>query len=120
MGSSFKRLALKQMAERGAQVGNKNAAKAKAWEGALRAALAQFENEEAKIAPGQALRRIAEVVVMKAIGGDKDAIKEIGDRLDGKPAQSVALSGELALSKAVDLTDDQLAEIALARSTASP
>lgn len=106
------------MAERGAQIGNKNAAKAKAWEGALRAALAQFENEDAKIAPGQALRRIAEVVVTKALTGDKDAIKEIGDRLDGKPAQSVALSGELALSKAVDLTDDQLAEIALASSAA--
>jgi hypothetical protein len=33
-------------------------------------------------------------VVEKAIAGDKDATKEIGDRLDGKPAQSVDIAGD--------------------------
>jgi hypothetical protein len=74
--------------------GNKNAAKAKVWEGALRAALAQFEDKDKKIEPGQALRKIAEKVVVRAIEGDKDAIKEIGDRLDGKAAQAVTIAGD--------------------------
>lgn len=69
--------------------GNNNAGKGKSWAGALRAALAQYENKEAKIRKGQALRKVAEVVVQKALMGDKDAVKEIGDRLDGKPAQAI-------------------------------
>ena len=73
----------------GAPIGNKNAAKAKAWEGALRAALAQYENKDAKIKKGEALRKVAETVVAHAIAGNKDAWKEIGDRLDGKPAQAI-------------------------------
>ena len=78
----------------GAPVGNRNAAKAKTWETALRAALAQYANPEKAIEAGHALRKIAEKVVVKAIEGDKDAIKEIGDRLDGKAAQSVTLAGD--------------------------
>lgn len=71
----------------GPPLGNQNAAKAKAWEGALRAALAQYEAKGIK--RGQALRKIAEAVVIKALAGDKDATKEIGDRLDGKAAQTI-------------------------------
>lgn len=73
----------------GAPLGNKNAAKAKVWEGALRSALAQFSNKDAGIKKGEALRKVAEVVVGRALAGDKDAWKEIGDRLDGKPAQAI-------------------------------
>lgn len=51
--------------------------------------MAQYENKDAKIKKGEALRRVAEVVVQKALAGDKDAVKEIGDRLDGKPAQAI-------------------------------
>jgi hypothetical protein len=70
--------------------GNNNAGKGKAWSGALRAALAQYK---AKGVPeGQALRKLAEKVVAQALEGNKDAWKEIGDRLDGKPAQ--AITGE--------------------------
>lgn len=72
--------------------GNQNASKGKAWAGALRAALAQYEDKKAQIKKGEALRKVAEVVVGKALAGDKDAVKEIGDRLDGKPAQ--AITGE--------------------------
>ncbi len=35
------------------------------------------------------------MLVKQAIVGNKDAIKEIGDRLDGKPAQSIDLGGEI-------------------------
>jgi hypothetical protein len=36
-----------------------------------------------------ALRRIAAKLVEKAEGGDLTAIREIADRLDGKPAQAI-------------------------------
>lgn len=36
------------------------------------------------------LRRIVEALYDKAEQGDNQAIKEIGDRLDGKPAQIIA------------------------------
>jgi hypothetical protein len=71
----------------GAPVGNQNARKAKRWQDALVKALARYENSEAKIEAGQALDKIAEMVVMQALAGSKDAILEIGNRLDGKPAQ---------------------------------
>ena len=78
----------------GAPVGNKNAAKAKRWQDALNRALARYANAEAKIEAGQALDKIAEQVVSKAIAGDKDSIVEIGNRLDGKPAQAVTVLGD--------------------------
>ena len=40
------------------------------------------------------LRKIAEALYAKAAEGDVQAAKEIGDRLDGKVAQALALMGE--------------------------
>lgn len=82
------------MAKRGAPQGNQNAAKGKRWQDALVKALAQYENKEGKIKRGQALAKVAEMVVMRALVGDKDAWKEIGDRLDGKAAQSLEVTGD--------------------------
>lgn len=42
----------------------------------------------------QKLRKLAEKLVEKAIEGDVTAIKEVADRLDGKAAQSMTLSGD--------------------------
>lgn len=67
-----------------APVGNKNAAKGKAWFDALRKELVQRE----------ALGQIAKVVVDAALEGERWAIEEIGNRMDGKPAQSVTVSGD--------------------------
>jgi hypothetical protein len=78
----------------GAPVGNQNAAKAKRWQDALHKALARFETEDGKIKAGQALDKIAERVVEKALSGDKDSIAEIGNRLDGKPAQAITVAGD--------------------------
>lgn len=39
----------------------------------------------------QWLDRIARTVVSKAVSGDVAAAKEIGDRLDGKPAQTMGI-----------------------------
>ena len=56
--------------------------KEKPWRDALTLAL--------KADDGQKLRRIAEKVVEAAEAGDLQAIKEIADRLDGKPVQALA------------------------------
>lgn len=72
-----------------APLGNQNAKKAKRWQDALVKALARFETQDGSIKAGQALDKIAEAVVLKALTGDKDSIAEIGNRLDGKPAQAI-------------------------------
>ncbi|KGM34693.1 hypothetical protein [Inquilinus limosus] len=42
----------------------------------------------------QALDQLADQLVAAGLGGDVSALKEIGDRLDGKPKQQVEHSGE--------------------------
>lgn len=68
----------------GAPIGNVNAIKGKPWGDALRRALAR---READNRPG--LNAIADVLMDKALDGDMAALKELGDRLDGKAAQSI-------------------------------
>ena len=69
------------MAERGAPEGNKNATKNRPWAEAInRALLAQ---------DGKALRELAERLIERAKNGDVTALKEIGDRMDGKAAQAI-------------------------------
>lgn len=68
-----------------AAVGNQYAAKAKRWQKSLERALARAGDGD--IDAG--LNPIADKVVAAAIAGDRDAWREIGDRLDGKPAQSI-------------------------------
>lgn len=96
-----------------APIGNQNAKRAKRWRDALVKALARYANDEAKISAGQALDRIAEKVVVMALGGDRDSITEIGNRLDGKPAQ-VVIGGDdddppirIARIELVALNDDR-------------
>ncbi len=74
------------MAERGGQPGNTNATKGKVWIGALNRAIAQDD--------GKKLREAADKLLELAAEGDVAAIRELGDRLDGKPAQSVTLAGD--------------------------
>jgi hypothetical protein len=85
----------------GAPVGNQNAAKAKRWADALNKALVRFCTEDGKVKAGEALDKIAEAVVLQALAGGKDAWQEIGNRLDGKAAQAVELSGQVELSRLV-------------------
>ena len=70
----------------GAPIGNTNATKNKPWIKAINRAIAQSDPER--------LRRIAEALLDKAADGDIAAIRELGDRLDGKPQQGVTLSGD--------------------------
>lgn len=55
------------------------------WGNTIRRAVVQGDGEK--------LRKIADKLVEMAQEGDVQAIKEIGDRLDGKPKQQTELSG---------------------------
>ena len=68
-----------------APLGNKNAVKNRPWADAInRAVLAN---------DGQRLRTIAEKLLVLAEAGDVSALRELGDRLDGKPKQQIEASG---------------------------
>jgi hypothetical protein len=75
----------------GAPKGNTNARKEnRMWADAIRKTIVQ----------GKRLDALAEKLVSMAVDGDMQALKEIGDRLDGKPSQSIDanidLTGNLA------------------------
>lgn len=66
----------------GAPAGNNNAGKNRPWREAVDRAIAQSD--------GKALRDAAEKLLQLAAAGDVAAIKELGDRLDGKAIQMIA------------------------------
>lgn len=74
----------------GAPLGNQNGAKAKVWSAAIARALA----ERSRVTQKEALDELAGVLLDRAAEGDLAALKELGDRLDGRPAQSVAVAND--------------------------
>jgi hypothetical protein len=74
----------------GAPVGNQNAAKAKVWHAAILRALDKRGAGD-RI---QALDDLAGKLLDLVATGDLAALKEFGDRLDGKPAQAVTVAGD--------------------------
>ena len=75
-----------------APLGNTNRANGKRFANALAWALETYESD--KVKRGEALREIAKGMVSDAVAGDALARREIADRLDGKPAQSVQVDGD--------------------------
>ena len=76
--------------ESGGQPGNTNAVKGKRWSNAIDKALQQRCKSDGQ----KALVELAEVMLSAAEKGEAWASKELGDRIDGKPAQSVTLLGD--------------------------
>ena len=77
----------------GAPIGNQNAVKAKRWQQAIDRALEKRSKAEGI----QELDRLAEKFLDCVDAGAKDfmpGFSALGDRLDGKPAQQVQLSGD--------------------------
>lgn len=70
----------------GAPIGNQNAKKAKRWQKAIERALARAANSNVDAG----LDKAADIFVQAVYAGDQWAMKELGDRLDGKPAQVIA------------------------------
>ena len=68
----------------GAPLGNQNAAKSRVFSDALRRAIAQDD--------GERLRAAAEKMLDLAANGEAWAVREVFDRLEGKPPQ--ALTGD--------------------------
>lgn len=67
----------------GGQPGNKNSTKNKIWGDQIRLAVKQDPEK---------LRKIALKLLEMAEAGDMAAIRELGDRLDGKPKQETELA----------------------------
>ena len=61
---------------------------------------------------GKRLRAAAESLLDLAAQGEQWAVCALADRLDGKPAQMVELSGAVATGRASELSDDDLALLA--------
>jgi hypothetical protein len=80
------------MAERGGQPGNNNASKGKPWRDAIDRALAA--REKSRVDGKKALDLLAEELLKKCDDGDMTALKELGDRVEGRPAQSLTVSGD--------------------------
>ena len=81
-----------------APIGNQNAAKGAEWREAIKRALTRAsaklkDNDE--IGWRRGLDSVADKFIAAAEDGEPWAMKEIGDRIDGKPAQSVDLTGEV-------------------------
>lgn len=87
------------MANVGGQPGNTNASKSKPFWHAIDRAIAQED--------GKRLRQAAEKLLDAAAAGEDWAIKELGDRLDGKPAQAVVgADGGPVVVQVVRFADD--------------
>jgi hypothetical protein len=67
------------MAKRGAPIGNQNAAKGKVWSDALRKEIERRKD----------MGKLAAKLVNLALEGNIQALKELGDRLEGRSSQSL-------------------------------
>ena len=90
-----------------APIGNTNAVKGRRWANAIDAALKKRSKAEGQ----KALVALAEELLKKCEDGDMAALKELGDRIDGKVAQSVALSGAVGAYDLSGKTDEELKAI---------
>jgi hypothetical protein len=85
----------------GAPVGNQNASKAKVWSAAINRAL-----EKRGVSRAEALDALAGKLLDLADGGDLAALRELGDRLEGKAAQTIqGPEGEPLLGPLVSAAD---------------
>lgn len=74
----------------GAPLGNQNGVKAKRWSQAIDRALSARSKRDGI----EALDKLAENLLALAEAGDLGALKELGDRLEGKPSQQIIGAGE--------------------------
>jgi hypothetical protein len=73
-----------------APLGNQNGAKGRQWSEAVKRAIRAKYGKEWD----ESLQELAKQLVEAADKGDLAALKEVGDRIDGKPKQQIEASGE--------------------------
>lgn len=84
------------MGTKGGQIGNQNAKLGREFRDAMRKSLASFtcadlgaDGPPKRIIRGTSLAHICNNLVRLALHSDLPAIREIADRLDGKPSQAI-------------------------------
>lgn len=77
----------------GAPQGNQNAVKGSEWKQAIKRALAHESGKTFR----EGLDICAKKFIESAKAGDPWAMRELGDRVDGKAAQSIDVTGELSI-----------------------
>lgn len=70
----------------GAPLGNQNGARAKVWRAAIERALERRKPADERI---KAIDSLADKLLSLCDEGDLSALQELGNRLDGKPAQAI-------------------------------
>lgn len=70
-----------------APAGNQNAARAKVWRAAIERALER--RSQSRVDGIKEIDALADQLLTLVSKGDITAIKEFGDRMDGKPAQAI-------------------------------
>lgn len=90
------------MGKRGGQPGNNNGGKTKIWSDAIRRALLRVEADE--LGGRKTLDKLADAIVSKALQGDVAALKEIGDRVEGKVAQPIGGTDDLPPIRGIEVT----------------
>ena len=97
---------------RGGQPGNNNAGKGKPWRDAINRALET--RTKSRIDGKRELDELANKLIDLALAGDMTAMKEFGDRVEGKPAQAI-IGGDAddPPIRIQELSDERLAAIAL-------
>ena len=84
----------------GAPKGNTNGSKNKIWSDALKLELAGNRN-------AGKLRKLAKALIEEALDGNIQAMKELGDRLEGKPAQAIDMNiTDTTHEDALDMLDN--------------
>ncbi|MDE2022270.1 MAG: hypothetical protein KGI71_05170 [Patescibacteria group bacterium] len=86
------------MAGVGAPFGNNYAVKRRPWADAINRALARREQTKS----GADLNKLADKLIDAAAEGDMAALKELGDRLDGKPHQTGEIELRGSLTEAIE------------------
>lgn len=70
-----------------APIGNQNAARAKVWRAAIERALER--RTQSRTDGIKEIDALADKLLTLVAAGDLPALKEFGDRIDGKPAQAI-------------------------------
>ncbi|MCH9730676.1 MAG: hypothetical protein K0U84_13555 [Actinomycetia bacterium] len=92
----------------GAPKGNNNRVKGRAWTEALRRAIARMGstmNDKGKTPMDAGMNHLADQLVELASQGDKWALEQLGDRIEGKPTQAITLEADIATH-----TDESVSE----------